>query len=196
MLLELASADDERALREKLEGILAGGLDAGEIVDGVLAESGPQREALWRLRERVPEAERRDGGSVKHDVSVRISRVPEFLERAAPALAAIAPHRLSVYGHIGDGNVHFNLLPPAGQTLEAFGAQAADALSRCVHDLAAELGGSFSAEHGIGILKAHELERYKSPEALRLMRALKKALDPKGIMNPGKVLAARDSADE
>jgi D-lactate dehydrogenase (cytochrome) len=187
LLLELASADEEPVLRQKLERILEGGVEAGEIEDGVLAESGPQRDALWRLRERIPEAERRDGGSVKHDVSVRISRVPEFLARAEPALAALAPHRLSVYGHIGDGNLHFNLLPPAGQTLEAFRVQSAEALSRRVHDLAAELGGSFSAEHGIGILKAPDLERYKSREAFALMRALKHTLDPNGIMNPGKL---------
>jgi D-lactate dehydrogenase (cytochrome) len=191
LLLELASADEEPALRQKLERILEGGIEEGEIEDGVLAESGPQRDALWRLRERIPEAERRDGGSVKHDVSVRISRVPEFLARAEPRLAAIAPHRLSIYGHIGDGNLHFNLLPPPGQTVDAFRAQSAEPLSRCVHDLAAELGGSFSAEHGIGILKAHELERYKSHEALALMRALKRTVDPNGIMNPGKLVSAK-----
>jgi D-lactate dehydrogenase (cytochrome) len=159
LLLELASADEEPVLRRKLERILEGGIDAGEIEDGVLAESNSQRDALWRLRERIPEAERREGGSVKHDVSVRISRVPEFLARAEPALAAIAPHRLSIYGHIGDGNLHFNLLPPPGQPIEAFRAESAEPLSRCVHDLAAALDGSFSAEHGIGILKVHDLER-------------------------------------
>lgn len=189
VLLELASADDEQVLREKLERVLASGFEDGEIEDGVLAESGPQRDALWLLRERVPEAERRDGGSVKHDISVRISRVPEFLERAEPALANIADHRLSIYGHIGDGNLHYNLLPPPGRSIETFRAGDSEALSRCVHDIAASLGGSFSAEHGVGILKAHELERYKSPEALSVMRAVKGALDPKGIMNPGKMLS-------
>ena len=188
MLIELASADDEAVLREKLERILETGVEAGEIVDGVVAESGPQRDALWLLRERVPEAERRAGGSVKHDISVRISAVPEFLERAAPALAAIAPHRPSIYGHIGDGNLHYNLLPPPGVGIDAFRDAYGQTLSRCVHDLAVGLGGSFSAEHGVGILKTSDLARYESPEALRLMRVLKKALDPKGIMNPGKVL--------
>jgi FAD/FMN-containing dehydrogenase len=136
----------------------------------------------------VPEAERRMGGSIKHDVAVRIARIPEFIERAAPALTAIAPHRLSIYGHIGDGNLHFNVLPPPGQSVEAFRAAAGEALSKCVHDIAAELGGSFSAEHGVGILKVAELARYASPEALALMRTLKRALDPRGIMNPGKML--------
>jgi FAD/FMN-containing dehydrogenase len=138
----------------------------------------------------VPEAERRDGGSLKHDVSVRIDRIPEFIERAEPALAAIAPHRLSIYGHIGDGNLHFNLLPPPGQGSDAFRAGPGAALSACVHDVAAELGGSFSAEHGVGILKAPELLRYRTPAAVELMRTLKRALDPRGIMNPGKVVSA------
>ncbi|HEX7082076.1 MAG TPA: FAD-binding oxidoreductase [Gammaproteobacteria bacterium] len=189
LLLELASGDDESVLREKLERILAGGLAAFEVEDGVLAESGAQRNALWMLRERVPEAERREGGSVKHDVSVRITDVPKFLELAGRELGAIAPHRPSVYGHLGDGNVHYNLLPPEGTSLDAFRAGgAADRLSRRVHDLAARLGGSFSAEHGVGVLKADELERYASPQALAMMRAVKAAIDPKGIMNPGKVL--------
>jgi FAD/FMN-containing dehydrogenase len=188
LLLELASGDDEAPLRAKLERILGDGLNAGEIQDGVIAESLAQRNALWLLRERVPEAEARDGGSVKHDVAVRIADLQTFLERAESALRAIAPHRLSIFGHVGDGNVHFNLLPPGGQTLTAFRAGPAAALSECVHETAARLNGSFSAEHGIGLLKVAELERYKMPEALSLMRALKRTLDPNGIMNPGKVL--------
>jgi len=125
---------------------------------------------------------------VKHDVSVRIGRIPEFLARAEPELAKLGSHRLSIYGHIGDGNLHFNVLPPAGQGIEAFRAGHADACSACVHDLAARLGGSFSAEHGVGALKVQELARYESPTALELMRSLKAALDPRGIMNPGKLL--------
>src|SRR5690606_27299711 len=167
LLLELASSDGDGTLRETLERILAGGIEAGEVVDGAIAESGPQRDELWRLRERVPEAERADG-SVKHDVSVRIAEVPRFLELAAAELARIAPHRVSVYGHIGDGNLHYNLLPPAGMPIERFREQAAEALSRAVHEVAARLGGSFSAEHGVGVLKTAELERYRTPEALAL----------------------------
>ncbi len=188
VLLELASADGDDALRAKLERILSAGVEGGDVLDGTIAESGAQRAALWRLRERVPEAERTNGGSVKHDVAVRITQIPDFVARAEPALAAIAPHRLSIYGHIGDGNLHFNLLPPEGQPLAAFRAGPAERLSACVHELAASLGGSFSAEHGVGLLKVSELERYTSREALTLMRALKTALDPTGIMNPGKVL--------
>jgi FAD/FMN-containing dehydrogenase len=188
LLLELASADDDAELRAKLERVLAAGLTNGEIIDGTIADSLAQRAALWLLRERVPEAEKREGGSVKHDISVRIGRIPEFVARAEPALAAIAPHRLSIYGHIGDGNLHFNLLPPAGESIEAFRAGPAAALSTCVHDLAASLGGSFSAEHGVGILKRHELTKYQPAVAVALMRSLKLALDPRGIMNPGKML--------
>jgi len=194
LLLELASSDDAAALREKLERIVAQAADAGEIVDGVLAESGPQRDALWRLRESVPEAERREGGAVKHDVSVRISDVPRFLELVDAELGRVAPHRRSIYGHIGDGNLHYNLLPPAGEAFARFQEHQGAALSRAVHDAAARLGGSFSAEHGIGVLKVTELTRYRSPEALAVMAALKRALDPNGIMNPGKVIPPAASA--
>jgi FAD/FMN-containing dehydrogenase len=188
VLLEAASADAEHDLRAKLERVLATGLTAGEIVGGTIADSETQRRALWLLRERVPEAERRDGGSVKHDVSVRIDRIAEFLARAEPELAAIGAHRLSIYGHIGDGNLHFNLLPPHGTSVAAFTRGAAEALTRRVHDIAASMNGSFSAEHGVGILKTAELARYEAPVALALMRALKQTLDPHGIMNPGKLL--------
>ncbi|HEX6997265.1 MAG TPA: FAD-binding oxidoreductase [Gammaproteobacteria bacterium] len=188
VLLEFASADEQTVLRERLERVLATGLEAGEIADGVIAESHAQRAALWRLRERVPEAERHAGGSVKHDISVAISKIPEFLRRAAAELERVAPHRLSVFGHIGDGNLHYNVLPPEGSGIDALRAEFGPALSDAVHALAVALGGSFSAEHGVGILKAAELERFEPPPALEAMRAVKRALDPRGIMNPGKVL--------
>jgi FAD/FMN-containing dehydrogenase len=190
LLLELAAADETAELRALAERILAAGLEAGEIDDGAIAESGSQRADFWRLRERVPEAERREGGALKHDVAVRIARLADFLERAEPALRAVAPHRVSVFGHIGDGNLHFNLLPPVGQSLDALRTSAGERLAACVHDVAAALGGSFSAEHGVGALKVRELERYEPPTALALMRTLKRALDPDGLMNPGKVLRA------
>jgi FAD/FMN-containing dehydrogenase len=188
VLLELASADADDVLQAKLARVLAAALESGEVLDGTVAASEAQRRALWLLRERIPEAERRGGGSVKHDVSVRIARIAEFVELAEPTLAALAPHRLSVYGHIGDGNLHFNVMPPAGESIDAFRDRHGGAFTTRVHDLAARLDGSFSAEHGVGILKVRELERYESPVALALMRSLKDALDPHGIMNPGKVL--------
>ncbi len=188
LLLELAAGDSDTELRDTLERILSAGMAAGEILDGTIASSGLQRTALWHLRERVPEAERLAGGSVKHDVSVRISDVPKFIALASAQLPAIAPHGVSVYGHIGDGNLHYNLLAPAGVSTEVFRGASAQALSEAVHDLAARLGGSFSAEHGIGVLKRNELARYRSPAALAMMRAVKTALDPESVMNPGKVL--------
>jgi D-lactate dehydrogenase (cytochrome) len=188
VLLELASADAGAALHATLERVLGAGLAGDEILDGTIAESETQRRGLWLLRERVPEAERRDGGSIKHDVSVRISRIPQLIALAERALERLPAHRLSVYGHIGDGNLHFNVLPPAGKSIAAFRAEAGAPLSDCVHEVAASLGGSFSAEHGVGILKMQELARYKAPVALALMRTLKAAVDPHGIMNPGKLL--------
>ena len=188
VLLELAAADSESALRDKVERILAAGFANGDVLDAALAGSSEQRAAFWRLRERVPEAERREGGALKHDVSVPIARIPDLVARAQRELGAATAHRLSVFGHIGDGNLHFNELPPEGQELAPFREAHGAAVSSCVHDVAMALGGSFSAEHGIGILKVGELERYESPQALATMRALKRALDPDGIMNPGKVL--------
>jgi len=190
LLLELAGAEEAAELRSAAERILAAGLETGEIDDGALAASGAQRADFWRLRERVPEAERRDGGALKHDVAVRIARLSDFLARIQIELSAIAPHRLSVFGHIGDGNLHVNLLPPAGESLGSFRERAGERLTACVHDVAAAFGGSFSAEHGVGVLKVRELERYESPVALALMRTLKRALDPDNLMNPGKVLRA------
>lgn len=188
LLIEVAGGESERHLRRTVEAVFEAGVDKGDIVDGVLAGSGQQRDDLWRLRESIPEAERHSGGSVKHDISVRVSAVPQFIEEAEQFLDARGRCRLSVFGHLGDGNLHFNLRPPPGATLADFAAGPAGAMTTALHDLAVRMGGSFSAEHGIGVLKRGELERYASPVALSTMRALKTALDPKGIMNPGKVL--------
>lgn len=188
VLLELSSGQSEQQLREVSEAILMSGMEEGEILDGVIAESSQQRGQLWGLRETIPESEKHEGGSLKHDVSVTTDRIPEFLDAASDRLAEIAHCRPSVYGHIGDGNLHYNLLAPAGEDPQAFKREHGRALSECLHDLAAEFGGSFSAEHGVGKLKKGELARYKDPESLSAMRAIKAALDPKGLMNPGKVL--------
>lgn len=188
VLLELSSGQSEEQLREVCEAVLVSGMEEEEILDGVIAESSQQRSALWALREMIPESEKHQGGSVKHDVSVTIDRIPEYLDKASERLATITPCRLSIYGHIGDGNLHYNLLAPVGDDPEAFKRAHARDLSECLHDLAAELGGSFSAEHGVGKLKKGELARYKDPVSLAAMRAIKAALDPKGLMNPGKVL--------
>ena len=188
LLIEVAGGESGQRLQRTVEAALEAGMEQGKIVDGVLAGSGRQRDDLWRLRECIPEAERHSGGSVKHDISVRVSAVPRFIDEAKRRLEALGPCRLSVFGHLGDGNLHFNLRPPPGVALADFAADPAGAMTTALHDLAVQMGGSFSAEHGIGVLKRGELERYASPVALSTMRALKTALDPKGIMNPGKVL--------
>lgn len=190
VLLELAGSADDAALRETLEGLLAAGLDDGAIIDGVLAESNAQRDALWKLRETIPEAERREGQCVKHDISIPIALIPAFLESARQRLELVAEHRLSVFGHLGDGNLHYNLMPMPG---DEFDAQLETRLTITLYDYLAEIGGSFSAEHGIGIFRRDDLSRYKSPVALDLMRRIKESLDPRGIMNPGKIIAAKDA---
>ena len=188
VLIELSGSQTEDALREVTETILMSGIEDGDVLDGVIAESGQQRDKLWRLRESIPEAEKHQGGSVKHDVSVTIDRIPAYLDAAPARIDAICACRFSVYGHIGDGNLHYNLLAPEGVDAAEFKHAHGAALSACVHDLAVEMGGSFSAEHGIGKLKTAALAHYKDPSALAAMRAIKQALDPDGLMNPGKVL--------
>ncbi len=173
---------------EIMEAVLAAALDAGEIKDAVIAASGAQAAALWGLRETIPESLNHAGGVIRHDVSVPVSRIPEFLERArACAAAAIPGVRITPFGHIGDGNIHFNLVQPEAGDRESFLARSHD-IEAAIHDIAIALDGSFSAEHGIGQLKRGELARYKSAEAQDQMRRIKRAFDPKGIMNPGKVL--------
>ncbi|MDJ0877190.1 MAG: FAD-binding oxidoreductase [Halieaceae bacterium] len=188
VLLELSGALPPGSLRPQLEQLLEQALEAGWAQDAVIAESLEQRRGLWALRENIPEAEKRAGRSIKHDVSVPIADIPAYCAAAPGRLEALGPLRLSIYGHIGDGNLHYNVLAPEGTNPQAFRAEKAEAISRVVHDLAAEMGGSFSAEHGIGQLKTGELARYGDPAALEMMRALKAAIDPAGRMNPGKLL--------
>jgi len=161
----------------------------GCVLEAAFAESLAQREAMWRLRESVPEAQRHEGASIKHDVAVPVAALPEFLEQAAAAVARVAPNaRLVAYGHVGDGNLHFNLSEPAGGTNRAAFLALQDALGEAVHACVREFRGSISAEHGIGQLKRGLLARHKDPVALAAMSAIKHALDPHGIMNPDKVL--------
>jgi len=188
LLLETAGPLDAAASRELLERLLADGLQSGRIVDGVLAESQAQRAALWHLRETIPEAERRAGRCVKHDISVPIAFIPVFLDTIAERLGAIASHRLSVFGHLGDGNLHYNLVPMPG---EEFDSALPARLTETLYDYVEQIGGSFSAEHGIGVFRRDELARYKSPVALTLMRDIKRVIDPNGIMNPGKLFEAQ-----
>jgi FAD/FMN-containing dehydrogenase len=192
-LIELAAPRTVTELAARFEEFLAGEVEARRARDAVVARSGAQRDALWSLREQIPQAQTREGASIKHDVSLPVARLEEFVAAAERRLATLAPGaRVVGYGHVGDGNLHFNLSPPRGvargSAAEAAFVALAPTVNRAIHDLVAELGGSFSAEHGIGRLKIGELERYEDPVALELMRRIKAALDPHGIMNPGKVL--------
>jgi D-lactate dehydrogenase (cytochrome) len=190
VLCELGSPRAGEALEELLQEELARANELGLVLDAALAKNEGERAAFWRLRETIPEAQRRDGASLKHDISVPVSKLPEFVAQASALVGRLVPDgRLVAYGHVGDGNLHFNVNQKPGADREAFLARE-PGLRRAVHDLVRDFGGSFSAEHGIGQLKLGELERYASPVELELMRAVKRALDPNGIMNPGKVLRA------
>ncbi|MDQ2065828.1 FAD-binding oxidoreductase [Xinfangfangia sp. CPCC 101601] len=161
--------------------------DAGLVLDGVIANSETQAHELWALRESIPEANRRIGAISSHDISLPLSSIPAFLTEVEAALTAQAAVRINAFGHLGDGNLHVNIFPNPGRSRQDYAAQRGD-LQRLMHDLVAAMGGSISAEHGIGRGKVVELERYGDPARLAAMRAIKQALDPQGIMNPGAVL--------
>ena len=170
-----------------VEQWLAGRLEAGAIADATIAHSGMQAKKLWALRENISEAQKIEGISIKHDIAVPVSRIPEFLAQADAALERAFPGiRVVAFGHVGDGNLHYNLSKPDAQENAAFIASQ-PAVNRIVHDAVHELNGSISAEHGIGQLKRLELLRYKSPVEIALMRSIKQALDTRGLMNPGKI---------
>jgi FAD/FMN-containing dehydrogenase len=170
-----------------MAGIYAEADEAGLVQDGVIAASEAQRSALWRIRESIPAANRLVGAVSSHDISLPLSEVPAFITRADAALARIGDWRINCFGHLGDGNLHYNVFPAAGRSRKDHDGQR-DAIRACVHDLVHEMGGSISAEHGIGRLKVGDLERYGDPGKLEAMRAIKAALDPLGILNPGAVL--------
>ena len=187
-LAELASGREGGALRETVEGALAEAFESGAVLNAVIAASGQQAAQLWRLRETIPESQKHAGGCIKHDISVPVSRVAEFLRRATAAARKEIPGvRVVPFGHMGDGNIHFNLSQPRGEDRKTF-LDRTEAIEHVIHDIAVGLDGSFSAEHGVGMLKRGELQRYKSPVEIGMMRAIKRTLDPKGIMNRGKVL--------
>jgi len=170
-----------------LEEVFEAAARAGLASDGVIAQSEAQRAALWAIRENIPEANRRIGSVSSHDISVPLEAVPEFIRRGGEVIAGIGAFRINCFGHLGDGNLHYNVFPMPGKTRADHLAER-DEIKRAVHDLVHEMGGSVSAEHGIGRLKVADLERYSDPAKLAMMRAIKTALDPRGIMNPGAVL--------
>lgn len=188
VLAELSSPTRAFDLAALMEEGLGAAMEAGEVLDAAIATSEAQAANMWRLREDMSEAQKHEGGSIKHDVSVPVSRVPEFLERALPAcMAALPGLRPCPFGHVGDGNIHFNLSQPVAMEKAAFLALW-ERFNRIVHDIVDDMDGSIAAEHGIGLLKREELAHYADPVALDLMHRLKGALDPAGTLNPGKVI--------
>ena len=187
VLMEVASQQRE-GLRANLEELLAEASAQGLVEDATIAVSLDRAKAFWRLRHMLPEVQKPEGGSIKHDVSVPVTSVPNFLAEASAAVRQLIPGSRPVpFGHVGDGNIHFNVSQPVGADQAAFLARWAE-VNHVVDDVVLKYGGSISAEHGIGKLKREELARVKDPVALELMRSLKHMLDPNGILNPGKVL--------
>jgi len=189
VLLEHSDTEGEAPARARFEALLGAAIEAGTVDDAVVAESLAQSQALWQLRESIPLAQAEEGLNIKHDIAVPVSAIPGFVARADAALQARWPGvRLVNFGHLGDGNLHYNVQAPPGGDGARFLADEEQAVNALVFDEVARCGGSFSAEHGIGALKRDELAARKSPVALQMMRAIKAALDPQGLMNPGRVL--------
>jgi FAD/FMN-containing dehydrogenase len=190
LLVEVSTSRLEDALESQVQEFLVHLQAAGLVADGVVAASGPQRDALWRLRHSMSEAQKSEGASIKHDISVPVASMEQFLGQATVAVEKLVPGvRVVAFGHLGDGNVHFNLSQPTGADGAEFLARWAE-ISHHVHEIAISLGGSFSAEHGIGVLKVQELATWRGGVPLDLMQTVKRAIDPLGIMNPGKLFSA------
>jgi FAD/FMN-containing dehydrogenase len=189
VLLENADQESEEHARGQFERLLEAALAAGCATDAVVAENIGQARSLWNVREAIPLAQAEEGLNIKHDISIPVSRIPAFCAQTDALLQReIAGVRLVNFGHLGDGNLHYNVQAPEGGDMQAFLSEQEERVNALVFDQVQRFGGSISAEHGIGTLKVGKLPHYKSPVALRLMQAVKKALDPQGIMNPGKVL--------
>jgi FAD/FMN-containing dehydrogenase len=188
VLVDLASSRPDAGLRALLEAVLEEAMEAGEVLDAAIGESEAQRAALWRIREEHPEAQKREGASVKNDVSVPVSRTPELIRRSSEACRKLIPGIRPVpFGHLGDGNIHMNLEQPVGMDAAEFLARSHDIMDT-VNAVVRDLGGSFSAEHGIGRLKTDMMADWRGGAELDLMQRIKVAVDPLGLMNPGKVL--------
>lgn len=187
-LIELSDTRAGEGTKSLLEAVLEAALGEGIIPDAAIAQSESQAQAFWKLRELISEAQAHEGANIKHDVSIPVSRIPDFIRETHAGLARAHPGiRMVTFGHLGDGNLHYNVSPPDGVAADVFGGHLG-AINRIVHDSVARFGGSISAEHGLGQLKREEILRYKSPVEIELMRSIKRTLDPHGIMNPGKLL--------
>jgi len=188
VLTEFSTSRPDVTVRGSFDALLETAFEEGIIVDAVIAESVEQQKNLWRIRESLPEAQKHEGGSIKHDISVPVSRVPQFIAEGVSAIAKHFPGARPVpFGHLGDGNIHFNISQPLGSDKASYLAQWSE-MNRLVHDIVVGMQGSISAEHGIGLLKVEEMKHYKDPVELDLMRRLKQAIDPANLMNPGKIL--------
>ncbi|HEU5296008.1 MAG TPA: FAD-binding oxidoreductase [Burkholderiaceae bacterium] len=189
VLLECADAHSESQARGSVETLLQAAIEGGCVGDAVLAESIAQAHVLWHLRESIPLAQSLEGPNIKHDIALPVSAIPEFVQRTDAALGAAFPgSRVINFGHLGDGNLHYNLQPAPSVDAQSFLNQHEGAVNRIVYDAVTSRGGSISAEHGIGALKRDDLHERKSPVALAMMKAIKQALDPLGTLNPGRVL--------
>ena len=187
VLIELSS-QARSGVRGVLEEILAEGLERGLVIDATIAGSLDQAKMFWRIREMFGEVQRHEGGSIKHDISVPVAAVPAFLREADAAVTTLIPGARPIpFGHLGDGNIHYNVMQPVGAEKASFLGRW-DEVNAAVFQVVAKFGGSISAEHGIGVLKRDLLPKVKDPVAIELMRTLKRTLDPKNILNPGKVL--------
>jgi FAD/FMN-containing dehydrogenase len=189
VLIELTSGGDAEALDATLMSILEQGMERGLVTDAAIAASLADARAFWQLREEISDAQTREGGSIKCDISIPLSKIADFIAEASKQVLALAPDaRMVIYGHMGDGNVHFNPLRPKGAPAAAFLAENYARVSHTVDGLATRQNGSISAEHGIGVAKRDDLLLCKSPVELELMWQIKRALDPKNLLNPAKVL--------
>ena len=188
VLAEISSARSETDAQEMLEAILSEGFESGLVQDAAIAQNGAQADLFWKMREEMSPAQKPEGGSIKHDISVPVASIPAFIAEAAIAVEDMIPSaRVVCFGHIGDGNLHYNVSQPVGADKQAFLARWHE-LNHRIHTIVMRYNGSISAEHGIGALKREELRAFKQPLALELMRRIKQAFDPKNIMNPDKLL--------
>jgi FAD/FMN-containing dehydrogenase len=189
VLLENADSESESHARERFEALLEAAMEAGCVTDAVVAESLAQARNLWHIRESITLAQAEEGLNIKHDISIPISAIPEFVQVTDQALAQAVPGvRLVDFGHLGDGNLHYNVQAPEGQDVKAFQVQFEDRVNDIVYANVQRFGGSISAEHGVGELKVDRLPQHKDPVALALMRRIKAALDPQNTLNPGRVV--------
>ncbi|WP_411033545.1 FAD-binding oxidoreductase [Shinella sp. BYT-45] len=190
VLADISTSDAAETARRMMEALLAEGIEAGLVENAVIAASEEQRRALWHMRESMSPAQKPEGGSIKHDVSVPVSAIADFMAEADAAVTAAIPGaRICSFGHMGDGNIHYNISQPVGADTKAFLGRWRE-INRLVHGIVLKYGGSISAEHGIGQLKRDELAAVREPIEMDLMRRVKRAFDPAGIMNPGKVVSA------